>query len=76
MGDTTEANLLRSIDPDVTVETSYPLYRMSLPLLKPGVRVLELACWTGGLSSFIAANHPECRVMGVNRVERLHVMSA
>lgn len=69
--DTVEANLFRSRDPDVTVETSYHLYRQCLSLLSPGKRVLELACWTGGLSSFIALNHPRVEVAGVDRVERV-----
>ena len=28
---------------------------------------MELACWTGGLASFIAENHPECTLVGVDR---------
>lgn len=69
--DNIEANLLRSIDPDVTVDTSYHLYQWCRPLLKAGTRVLELACWTGGLTSFIAVNHPQSQVAGVDRVERV-----
>lgn len=66
--DLREANLLRCLHPDVTLDTSYHLYENALPLLAPGKRLIELGCWTGGLSSFIAHNHPDCTVVGVDRV--------
>ncbi|MHB1035102.1 MAG: class I SAM-dependent methyltransferase [Pirellulales bacterium] len=71
MQDLREANLLRCLSPDVTLDTSYYLYERSLQHLKPGTRIIELACWTGGLSSFIAENHPDCAVVGVDRVPRV-----
>jgi SAM-dependent methyltransferase len=71
MQDLREANLLRCLAPDVTLDTSYYLYEKSIPLLTPGKRVIELACWTGGLSSFIAENHPNCTVVGVDRAQRI-----
>ena len=66
-----EANLLRCLSPNVTLDTSYYLYEKALPHLRAGNRIIELACWTGGLSSFIAENHPECMVVGVDRVRRV-----
>ena len=71
MQDLREANLLRCMSPDVTLETSYYLYEKAVPLLLSGKRVIELACWTGGLASFIAQNHPECTLVGVDRVRRI-----
>jgi len=71
MQDLREANLLRCLSPDVTLDTSYYLYEKVLPYLAPGKRVIELACWTGGLSSFIAENHPDCTVTGVDRARRI-----
>ena len=71
MQDLREANLLRCLSPDVTLDTSYYLYEKVLPHLTPGKRVIELACWTGGLSSFIAENHPDCSVTGVDRARRI-----
>jgi len=71
MQDLREANLLRCLSPDVTLDTSYYLYEKALPHLTPGKRVVELACWTGGLSSFIAENHPDCAVVGVDRARRI-----
>jgi len=71
MQDLREANLLRCLSPDVTLDTSYYLYEKSLPHLASGKRIVELACWTGGLSSFIAENHPDCTVVGVDRVPRI-----
>lgn len=71
MQDLREANLLRCLSPDVTLDTSYYLYEKVLPHLAPGKRVIELACWTGGLSSFIAENHPDCTVTGVDRARRI-----
>lgn len=71
MQDLREANLLRCLSPDVTLDTSYYLYEKALPLLAAGKRVVELACWTGGLSSFIAENHPDCTVTGVDRARRI-----
>lgn len=71
MRDLREANLLRSLSPDVTLDTSYYLYEKAVPLLTPGKRVLELGCWTGGLVSFIAGNHPDCVVVGVDRARRI-----
>jgi SAM-dependent methyltransferase len=71
MQDLREANLLRCLSPDVTLDTSYYLYEKVLPHLARGKRVIELACWTGGLSSFIAENHPDCIVTGVDRAKRI-----
>lgn len=71
MQDLREANLLRCMSPDVTLDTSYYLYEKALPVLAPGKRLIELACWTGGLSSFIAENHPDCTVVGVDRARRI-----
>lgn len=69
--DFTEANLFRSLDPDVTAEASYHLYQKCRPLLTPGKRLIELGCWTGGLASFIAENHPQVQVLGVDRATRI-----
>ena len=44
MQDLHEANLLRCMYPDVTLDTSYYLYEKALPYLTPGKRVIELAC--------------------------------
>jgi len=66
-----EANLMRSLDPDVTFDTSYRLYQTCAPCLSAGTRVLELGCWSGGLASFLAMNHPECTVIGVDRARRI-----
>ena len=72
----TEANLLRSVDPDVTADTSYHLYRLCKPHLVPGATVTELGCWTGGLASFIAALHPRCEISGVDRVAHIINLNA
>ena len=64
--DIVEANLMRSLDPQVTLDASYSLYEKCQPLLVPGARVIELGCWTGGLASFIAQRHPQCSVVGVD----------
>ena len=69
--DATEANLLRSVDQDVALETSYYLYERSRPLMGPGKCVVDLGCWTGGLASFIAAHHPANTVFGVDRVRHI-----
>jgi len=69
--DPVEANLFRSLDADVTAEASYHLYHRCKPLLRPGKRVIELGCWTGGLASFIAENHSKVQVLGVDRVARI-----
>lgn len=66
-----EANLLRSVSTDVTLDTSYSLYEKAVPFLAPGTKVLELGCWTGGLASFIAEQHPECRVTGADRARKI-----
>ena len=71
MQDLREANLLRCLNPDVTQDTSYYLYEKTLPHLQAGKRVIELACWTGGLASFIAENHSDCTVVGVDRAKRI-----
>lgn len=71
MQDLREANLLRCLSPDVTLDTSYYLYEKCLPYLASGKRVVELGCWTGGLSSFVAENHPDCPVVGVDRASRI-----
>ncbi|HWB84408.1 MAG TPA: hypothetical protein VG675_09735 [Bryobacteraceae bacterium] len=69
--DLTEANLLRSFSTDVTLDTCYFLYEKAQAYLAPGTRILELACWTGGFSSFLAEQHPDCTVRGVDRVSKV-----
>ena len=69
--DLVEANLFRSMDPDITLDTSYQLYQMCRPLIAKGAHVVELACWTGGLASFIAAGHPQCTVTAVDRAAKI-----
>ena len=64
--DIVEANLIRSIDLDVTLEASHEVYRAALPHMTAGATLIELGCWTGGLSSFIAARHDEVSVIGVD----------
>lgn len=71
MRDLKEANLLRSLSPDVTQDVGYYLYEKAAPHLAVGKRVIELACWTGGLASFIAENHPDCTVVGVDRAKQV-----
>ncbi|HLH32822.1 MAG TPA: methyltransferase domain-containing protein [Terriglobia bacterium] len=69
--DLTEANLLRSLSTDVTLDTCYFLYEKALAHFGSGTRILELACWTGGFSSFIAEQHPDCIVTGVDRASKV-----
>lgn len=69
--DMREANLLDCLRPNVTLDTSYHLYEKALPHLTAGRRVIELGCWTGGLSSFLAENHADCHVTGVDRARRI-----
>ncbi|HEX2917182.1 MAG TPA: class I SAM-dependent methyltransferase [Edaphobacter sp.] len=69
--DLTEANLLRSLSTDVTLDTCYSLYEKATPYFIPGARVLELACWTGGFSSFMAEQHTDCFVTGVDRASKI-----
>ena len=65
--DLSAANLLRSLDGDVALEASVPLYERSVKYLRLRTRVIELGCYTGALASFIAARHPDCEVIGVDR---------
>lgn len=64
--DLIEANLMRSLDGEATVEASFHLYRRFVSELRPGMHVIELGSWTGGLASFIAVNHPEVHVTAVD----------
>ena len=64
--DLVEGNLMRSLDPGATLESSFQLYQCSARQLRPGAKVIELGCWTGGLASFIAKQHPQCAVVGVD----------
>ena len=69
--DLTSANLLRSLSTDVTLDTCHFLYKKASTRFVPGARILELACWTGGFSSFIAEHHPDCTVTGVDRASKI-----
>lgn len=66
-----EANLLRSINKAVTLDTSYFLYEKARPFLQPDSTVMELGCWTGALASFIAEQYPSSRVVGVDRAAHI-----
>jgi len=69
--DLAEANLMRSLDTNATLDASFELYRQCTTRLCEGTKVLELGCWTGGLASFIATRHPECLVTGVDMVPKI-----
>ena len=69
--DLIEANLMRSLDPGVTLESSFQLYQRAVAQIRPGSRIIELGCWTGGLASFIAARHPNCSVVGVDLSQKM-----
>ena len=69
--DLIEANLMRSLDPNVTLESSFHLYQRAGTQLRPGTRAIELGCWTGGLASFIASRHPQCVVIGVDLGQKI-----
>lgn len=69
--DLTAANLLRSLSTDVTLDTCHFLYEKAAAHFTAGARVLELACWTGGFSSFIAEHHPDCSVTGIDRASKI-----
>ena len=64
--DIVEGNLMRSLDPGATLESSFNLYQRCAGQLRSNSRVIELGCWTGGLASFIAMRHPRCSVVGVD----------
>jgi SAM-dependent methyltransferase len=64
--DIIEANLARSLDTCATLDASFSLYERCAGRLEPGMRVVELGCWTGGLASFVAMQHPRCSVVGAD----------
>lgn len=66
-----EANLIRSHSTDVTLVTTHVLYSIAREHFRSGIHILELGCYTAPLASFIAAQHPECKVTGVDRVKKL-----
>lgn len=66
-----EANLIRSHSTDVTLVTTHVLYQTIRARLTRGMHVLELGCYTAPLASYIAQQHPDCKVTAVDRVERL-----
>lgn len=69
--DIVEGNLMRSLDPGVTLDASFHIYSQCVSHLRDGVRVIELGCWTGGLASFIAARHPNCTIVGVDAAQKV-----
>lgn len=69
--DLIEANLMRSLDPGATFESSFNLYQRAAARMIPGARVIELGCWTGGLASFVASRHPQCSVTGVDLSQKI-----
>ncbi len=69
--DLTSANLLRSLSTVVTLDTCHFVYEKASARFTTGARILELACWTGGFSSFIAEHRPDCAVTEVDRASRM-----
>jgi SAM-dependent methyltransferase len=69
--DLIEGNLMRSLDPSVTLDASFELYGRSRSYIGDKTRVVELGCWTGGLASFIAIKHPKCHVTGVDAARNI-----
>ncbi|MBI5368030.1 MAG: methyltransferase domain-containing protein [Planctomycetes bacterium] len=65
-----EANLFASRQADLTLETYLAIDGRIAPDLKPGMRVVDLGCWTGGLVAWLAACHTDCSVVGVDRVAK------
>jgi SAM-dependent methyltransferase len=61
-----EANTLISIQSKVFLDVSAILYLAISPLIRPGTRVADLGCFTGAFASWVADNHPDCAVVGVD----------
>jgi SAM-dependent methyltransferase len=61
-----EANTLVSLQSKVFLDVSAILYQAVSPHIRPGTRVADLGCFTGALVSWVAENHPDCAVVGVD----------
>jgi len=60
------SNVLISFWADAFLRGSHEVYSAIKPLLKPGVRIADMGCFTGALAAWLATNHPECKVFGID----------
>lgn len=66
-----EANLLMSFQLEHMVSNYSEIYRLMFPDLVEGCEVIELGCYTGTFSRWLARKHPEINVVGIDRVSWL-----
>ena len=66
-----EANLLMSLQGRVAVEVNVHLADHCLRHAARDGRVLDVGCWSGGLSTFLAAERPDLNVVGADRLHHL-----
>jgi hypothetical protein len=63
-----EANCLMSFQSEVMIESHRCLLKLVKPVLTPQATIVELGCWTGVFASWIAHEHPDVSVVGVDRL--------
>lgn len=66
-----EANIFCSISHDSAATIGGNLYELMAPHLYPGCTIADLGCYTGGFAAWLAAKHPECRVLGFDCHEKV-----
>ena len=63
-----QAVALQNLHPELLLEGSTALYSQILPELKPGCRIADLGTLTGLFPAWIAHKHPDCSVVGIDRL--------
>ena len=66
-----EANLLMSFQLAHMVSNYDEIYRLMAPEVVEGCTVIELGCYSGTYSRWLARKHPEINVVGIDRVSWL-----
>jgi hypothetical protein len=66
-----EANVLMSHQAAIVLSTARWLVDRVSPRLAQGANVIELGCWTGALSSWLAKAHPGSQFVGVDRARNV-----
>jgi hypothetical protein len=66
-----EAHLLMSFQLEHMVSNYSEIYRLMTPEIVDGCEIIELGCYTGSFSRWLASKHPEISVVGIDRVSWL-----
>jgi SAM-dependent methyltransferase len=66
-----EADLVASYQGNVLCDAYHAIAAAAIDIARPGDRIIDLGCWSGALCAWLATVLPQCRICGVDRLEKI-----